>query len=463
MKKILIELLLITLSFSSNAQSLDEKVRYLKNSIHPFSNINPTSVDTEELSVLKEIIGTKRIVFLGEESHYDGNTLWAKSKVINYLHQEMGFDVLLIERGIFETNRAWRDLIERKDSTHNVYSNLLCPFGIGHSWQEKELYQYVGKMAFTDKQLIINGLDILETSPYFFGLETDLREAIEIIYKDTFPTEVKEHFRNSIINYEINDIKPKDYMVRKEAGWQFFIDLFKQSLQTKNLSNIDQRKLMFLSQALQSFLYVRHWYKNRPKRNKKRGTVLADYYTLRDEGMAKNLLWYLDEYYPNKKIIVSTSTYHISRNTESIQPRPYFLGKDAVPMGHYVWKEYSDQIYSIAFVAHSGKRGSTINVGMRVEKIKKRKKNGLEDLIHRAGIKYGILDFTSLAGEKDWLKSVHLSATFNESYKTDWSQIYDGLFYIDEMKPSRSFGGFKRKNESPYFLIKPGSERLELK
>jgi len=46
-------------------------------------------------------IGNSRIVVLGEESHGDGATFLAKVRLIKFLHQKMGFDVLAWEAGLF--------------------------------------------------------------------------------------------------------------------------------------------------------------------------------------------------------------------------------------------------------------------------------------------------------------------------------------------------------------------------
>src|SRR5687767_15762634 len=83
-------------------------------------SIDPTVADDPftDLEPLKAAIGNSRIVVLGEQSHGDGATFLAKGRLIKFLHQRMGFDVLAWEAGLFnahDMDAAVRDTLVALD------------------------------------------------------------------------------------------------------------------------------------------------------------------------------------------------------------------------------------------------------------------------------------------------------------------------------------------------------------
>jgi len=443
----------LTIVLPVYAQNQADRIESMKSFASSMTNIEPESFKDHELEFLKNAIGDKRIVFLGENSHVDGSTLRAKSKVIKYLHEEMGFDFLLIEKGFYETDRAWRDLLAKRDEPLSVFANLMDIFRVFISLHEKNLYEYIGEQAFTDAPLRIGGIDIIESSTsYAWGESVDLKTILDDIYGDEWPNEIVKQYKIAIKTYDIAKGEiPVGFGQKKIESNLFFISEFERFLKNNEKIASDRKELiLFMIQALKSGNKWQYWGANKPKRRKTKGQVLADYFTLRDKYMAENLIWYLERY-PEKKVIVSTSTYHISRNVQNIEPRPKMLGNDAVPMGHYVWNQYGDDIYSIAFVSYKGHFGSSKR-NVKVKKIPKRKKGGIEHVMHLAGIKFGFLDLRTLPEEMGWVKNAYLNPTFLDSYKTDWSRIYDGLFFIDEMRPDESFGYVPNFNRPPPYL-----------
>jgi hypothetical protein len=74
--------------------------------------VDPADEDFRDLEPLKKMIGDARIVMLGEISHGDGTTMLAKSRLVRFLHQQMDFDVLVFESGLYDTSTAWESMVD---------------------------------------------------------------------------------------------------------------------------------------------------------------------------------------------------------------------------------------------------------------------------------------------------------------------------------------------------------------
>src|SRR2546421_4659909 len=90
----------------SFAQSQGAKVAWLKDHALAVRSIDPADDDFSDLAPLRDLIGDARVVQLGEQSHGDGATFYAKARLIRFLHERMGFDVLAWESGMLDLRLA---------------------------------------------------------------------------------------------------------------------------------------------------------------------------------------------------------------------------------------------------------------------------------------------------------------------------------------------------------------------
>ena len=83
-----------------------EQVRWVAGHSLAVRSIDPADEDFSDLMPLVQVIGKARVVQLGEATHGDGSTFLAKGRLVRFLHQVMGFDVLAWESGIFDVRRV---------------------------------------------------------------------------------------------------------------------------------------------------------------------------------------------------------------------------------------------------------------------------------------------------------------------------------------------------------------------
>lgn len=103
MYKLAIAVVLCFNLFTTNAatnKNLFKRVNYTQLANHQ---------DFSDLAEYGQAIGDKRIVFLNELSHGEEEVFALKSRLVRYLHQEKGFDVLLLESSLFDVNQIWQN------------------------------------------------------------------------------------------------------------------------------------------------------------------------------------------------------------------------------------------------------------------------------------------------------------------------------------------------------------------
>ena len=103
-------LLLVSL-FAVEATTGQSKIKgYVQGNTVWLSTIDPDSADDSGLEAIGKAIGEARIVMLGEQDHGDAPTYLAKTRLIRYLHEKMGFNVLAFESDFFALNQGWERL-----------------------------------------------------------------------------------------------------------------------------------------------------------------------------------------------------------------------------------------------------------------------------------------------------------------------------------------------------------------
>ena len=150
-------LLLLCLLFSTilSAQStLEEQISSKLVNLHQVSYGNENFEGFEQI---KQAIGDAEIVMLGEQSHGEGTTYETKIKLIKYLHQEMGFEVLAFESGFYGCQKAWSNIEENHDVRDASGKS------VSYIWSAVEelnpLFRYIEEALPSKTPLMIKGFD----------------------------------------------------------------------------------------------------------------------------------------------------------------------------------------------------------------------------------------------------------------------------------------------------------------
>jgi erythromycin esterase len=135
----------------------DPRVASLREHAVVLRTITPDDDDFTDLQSLKKLLQDVRIVQLGEQTHGDGATFHAKTRLIRFLHREMGFDVIAFESGLYDCRKAWEQFAAGADPREAAEQGI---FGIWtHSEQIQPLLKYIAAAAKTEHPLELCGFD----------------------------------------------------------------------------------------------------------------------------------------------------------------------------------------------------------------------------------------------------------------------------------------------------------------
>jgi len=403
------------------------KVEWLLKNALPIRSIDPGDDDFSDLMPLKKIIGDARVVQLGEQSHGDGATFYAKARLIRFLHEQMGFDVLAWESGFFdceEMNRALAsDLPPAQAAQQSIYghwsrSGLLAP-----------LFEYARSTLKTSRPLRQTGFDMqfwwsgaggsVESYPTrLFELFDRLDPQLASPADRKTVTDLRAALRNAGVYKPTNE----DRETNRAA-----IERLTAALRNKAASVKDVREVRFFLKTLEDLSALEEL----------RGTRTYDF---RDRKMGENLVWLANQWYPGRKIIVWAANIHMARHLESISdtrtPKP--SNSNFVSMGQVLHEQLGKAVYTVGFTAY---RGRVANPMMTAERsFDAPSSDSLETLLHATGRPYAFVDFRELPNGH-WLRKPIISRPFGYGERLgNWTDNFDAMFFTDVMFPNTTAG-----------------------
>jgi erythromycin esterase len=421
--------------------SRDPRVGWLKSHAIPVRSVDPLDEDYSDLEPLKQIIGEARVVFLGEQTHYDALSFLAKTRLVKFLHEEMGFDVLAWESGIYEVNKAWESIENGEDVRVAVEQ------GIFPAWtmyeETRELFRYVEEASQTDRPLTLAGFDCQNsgTATKDFLL-SDMKAFAKDVGLDTLllapGTPLAEGVETLGENWIIQ--RPAEFVAPDSSFLPALMDL--QRRISSEASNADPLRTALWQQLVESLIAEVGRLEAQIQSNdttitsEERDAAYRRMWRARDAQMARNLLWLAETYFQGHKIIGWVATAHAMRNRAEVSTDPRDPTKDLETMGHLVWKEMANEVYVLGFTAYDMSAFAEHPVTDQSPEVE------FEELMHATGHEYAIVDFRNPAAGGEWLQEPLMSRPFgNASRMAVLPRIMDGIFFTRDWQPATRIGG----------------------
>ena len=391
---------------------------YVRNNVSPVLTIEPDSTNYSDLDVIGNAIGNARIVMLGEQDHGDAPTFLAKTRIIKYLHEKKGFNILAFESNFFGLNYDW-DLV--RNGKMNIDTFILSD--IYPIWTQcdacKELfYQYIPATQKTNNPVQLTGFDNQMYSKNLFPVLDSILQNINI------PITRTSEYKSQIFPLITSWYK---YSKQKDSDTTNQIIGYLSEIKNQMLQKIssDNFWVMVVENLIQENIEFQNIGKDYWKTN-----------NTRDKQMALNLKWLSEVKYSKDKIIVWAHNYHISKYN-SHYPEDFMNSAKTMGGDFTSDNDLNKETYIIGFTSYSGTAG---RLSQKKYDLPKPKKNSFENWINKkydfAFIDFKPYNLNNPTMNEDFYMSGSVKGNMLHSYnKAQWNKIFDGVFFIRNMYP----------------------------
>lgn len=414
-----------------------KRIAWLRANASPLRSLNPSDDDFSDLAPLGRAIGDARIVSLGEGRHGDGGAYLGKTRLVKYLHEKLGFDVLVFEGGFYEGSKTWEMILAGGDPMAALKLAVMPAW----SWsgEIEPLAAYLAAQAHTAHPLVFEGYDPQGS------LVARTRQSIELrAYLDS--AGLGDRFANDTsfwrgLFWLQRTWSPADSMSGDSARVDRFVDGARRVRAALAERSAEPRS-RFWQQVLESSMafarQMRHTRLEIAAKGSRAGQDGSDFASsnMREEQGARNLLWLANDRHRGQRLIVWAATAHVARNMPGVDTRDTtwsYAGYTTT--GHHVWRALGTQTYTVGFVALSG--SSRLGPDSSLIRSDQHPDAELEELMGAAGFQTAFLDYRHIARGGEWLRQPLLSRPFAEHAKfARWPDVLDGIVFMREMQPA---------------------------
>ena len=402
-----------------DAATRESRIAWLKTRTTAFRSLDFGDDDFTDLDAFAPAIGDARIVMLGEQTHGDGTSLRAKARLVRFLHQRMGFDVLAFESSFYQLHRVWQRIRDGESARDAVRRGMLGIYS--RNEQMQALFDYVGAQARADRPLELAGFDCqFSASKTQDRVADDLSALLAVQNVD--PATIADWPRFRILFDKVTDMSNIGPWKPSPPERDFLLAMLDTIL--ARLADAPGFDGAFWRRTLKSTMnYVR--------------LVSADLtlwpemhegFNQRDAAMADNLVWLAREAYPQRKIVGWAASFHIFDYPAGALP------DGRTTMGTHVRSVLGDAVYNIGCSGYAGRRSFVSD-----KDVNPPPRDSIEDLWGEAGLENALLDLRHPASGGEWLRESLVSRLLSEASDgeaAEWSRHFDAVLFLRAMEPS---------------------------
>lgn len=381
-----------------------------------FGEFNYQAKESEGFQKFKEYIGDTRIVIIGEQEHGIGTHYENFNVLSQFLHEEMGFDIIIQEYCFFEFFHV-NDSLKKGGSSNNFRQGMYWPQGKAKEYEI--FFSYLDDQSQGDSPIEMLGADprIFARDKFQEYLKNEL-EIKNLILQD------QERFLNILSTLLKKEYSDTLTSIEEQNFFLESCNSFTKQYQKKKGENFiwKERFIINLIVFANNAWSLDGLAMNHPDR-----------FFQREKGMAENIIWLAKNRFPNKKILIHLHNGHMAKNTHLLKGiLDSSQVKDLPNIGSLLHQEFGDQCLHFATSYYSG---SYCKWDYKQKAIPNSNENSLESSLHKEGLDYGFIGFK----EKTMDPTIMFYCDFNT-----WminpepvlpiSQLFDGVIFIDKVK-----------------------------
>lgn len=437
----LLGILLATPAIAQNvdAPEYEARVQWLRAHTIPIRTIDPTDTDFRDLEAVGHAIGAAEVVLLGEQTHRDGATSLAKSRLIRFLHEEKGFDVIAFESGLWSVSRAEMALRAGVPIGEALGRGL---FGnVGRSAQARSLFEYAQASWRTARPLHLAGFDIQFSMDTIY--QAEYGRTLEAFFDQADPALLLPEQRRAVrelfgpekaignLHRAGRDMSPSEFGAARVLASDLLAIMAGEQEQLRAAHS--DREIAFVERTLENLrtllAHVEELVYDRDPR----------WTAIRDSAMADNLRWLLRQRYAGRKLVGWAHSGHVMRNAYAIDTMDStFTYRDETPMGHVLHELLGDTVYTVGFLAYEGNYG---RLPPYTNQIEPAPEGSLDWLLHQVGEPFLFLDLRNVPADH-WLRSELMARPIGYlPMRADWTSVFDGMVFIRHMVPNVDMRG----------------------
>ncbi|MFN8288933.1 MAG: erythromycin esterase family protein [Chitinophagaceae bacterium] len=389
---------------------------YVESQKQVIRTTDPADTDYSDLDVFGNAVGDKRVVFLGEQDHGDAPSFLAKTRLIKYLHEKKGFNVLAFESDFFGMNEGLKGVKDTLSFRKYMQANIFTIWTYCDACHDL-FYDFLPAAFTSSRPVTLTGFD---NQPHSWYSKRNYRRYLDsVLTKDKYPLENFDAQKAQLLDWTDTLIKNYGRGYTPTALYTN-MDNFLQQLVRYHTEHYGKDFTCNLLMSIKTFANQSH-------------TAGFSKLNIRDAQMAANLNWLVNVKYKGEKIIVWAHNYHV-------------MDKSWDAMGHNAGKHYSmgneflkdsqnrEQSYVLGFDSKTGTAGRiTVN---KTFKVRKPKKSSAENWF--GDDTFSFIDFAN------YNRSVTVPEFFymkgkahQQNALAQWTRCFDGVFYIRDMYPCK--------------------------
>jgi len=383
-----------------------EEIAALKKYIYPLRTYEPDGGDTKDLEALDSLIGSSKVVALGEVSHGSSEIFKMKNRIIQYLAANNGFDIFSIEASMPESYKLNDYTVRGEGDPKKLIAGMYF-----WTWRTEEvlnMVEWMRKFNQPEQRIAFTGFDM----QYYNGAVNEIQNAFK---------------ENDEVNIKIGILRTK--LAGTNVG--------------SNISADDRKEIDAILSFLQNSIETSSFQTSEKEWLQQNIVIIRQYLGnngSRDKCMADNVMWIKDNN-SDSKLVIWAHNVHIQKTN---QMQDYYL------QGFYLAQRLGDDYTTFGFTFFDGSFTAAGNKGLTSYKAEPAYAGTLEYFLNQLNDPIFILDLKRIKSDNnkdtEWLMERlayrcvgSTGGTQFEFWERKITDDFDYLIFIKTSTPSVLF------------------------